>query len=56
MTSYLVFISCLLDMNKKSTTEKKKKNEYIWKLEGKENQILDPLLLWYPNQSPCYVI
>ena len=46
--SYLVLISCLLDMIKNSITEKSGEKKYML-LQGKENQILDPLyILGFP--------
>ena len=48
MTSYLVCISCLLDMNKKSTTEKKGKNDIYRSYRGKKIKFWIPSILGIP--------
>ena len=47
MTSYLVFISCLLDIIKKSTTEKKRKNNNICSYRGKQIKFGIPYILGF---------
>ena len=54
MISYLVLISCLSDMVTIFVIDRNTKIDFI--LQGKENQMSDPLYFGFPNQSLSYVI